>query len=307
MNQIYQNIFNKHKHLIESSYKRKSRYIRNSIILFVILMFLIIYVFDKAYVSLYVAIFYLVFSVFVYSYKRDKLALKYKKTVMPDIVKSIDENIIYRADQGFSKSYFTQIGLYNDNIDSYTASDYIQHKIGSTNIKFCHVNATRTETERDSDGDTHSTTYTVFKGSVIELSFNKFFTGKTKIFSQGAHLNVETASSTWFSAYDDIVMDNMLFNNVFQVITTDKQQAYYILSTSFMESLIQLYNKYPKGLSIAFDSNVMIICIEHIYFIHLFIDKKEMIKDIIATHKSITKILNLVDDLNLNNRIWTKK
>lgn len=90
------------------------------------------------------------------------------------------------------------------------------------------------------------------------------------------------------------------------MITTDIQNALYILTPAFAELLLHLHQKINKGLGICFKNGIMYVAFEKEKFLEVdnSLDYESNMKLI---YKEIANKLDIVDDLQLNNRIWTKE
>lgn len=241
--------------------------------------------------------------------KLKKIHGQYKQAVLPYILNLIDNSLVYNVHKGHSKEEFKSTEMYNSDIDNYTSSDLIEGVINKTYVKISHIFAERIEEETTYDSDNNSSTrtvhYTIFSGVFVTLDFNKYFKGKTRLHTKGKTSNSEPSMGTLFSNYNKITLENSDFNNLYKVITTDEQQAFYILSPSLMERLIKLYTTSKSGIGIAFINNMMYIGFESSSFLEINPDDdiKQSIKQLYLEIKSI---INIIDELNLNNRIWTK-
>ena len=238
--------------------------------------------------------------------KLKKIHGQYKQTILPYILNLIDNSLVYNVHKGHSKEEFKSTEMYNNNIDTYKSGDLIEGIVNNTSIKISHIFAERVEEETDSNGNSSTTYHTIFSGIFVTLDFNKYFKGKTRLHTKGRVSNSEPSMWTLFSNYNKITLENSDFNNLYKVITTDEQQAYYILSPSLMERLIKLYQSSKSGIGIAFINNMMYIGFESSSFLEINPDDniKQSIKQLYLEIKSI---IDIIDELNLNNRIWTKR
>lgn len=239
---------------------------------------------------------------------------KFKQQVIPAILSAIDTSFKYNINAGHTKQEFFDSDLYNKNITDYESDNMISGMFGETAVKISNIEATRVEeiekvVERDGRRTTEIErhTYTVFKGIFMSLDFNKHFDGITKLHTRNVFFDgCEENMDTLFNNYEKLTIENQDFNNQFDVITTDIQNALYILTPAFAELLLHLHKKINKGLGICFKNGIMYVAFEKEKFLEVdnSLDYESNMKLI---YKEIANKLNIVDDLQLNNRIWTKE
>ena len=96
-------------------------------------------------------------------------------------------------------------------------------------------------------------------------------------------------------------MDNPEFEKYFSVRGEDKVLAHYILTTTFMENLVNLAKLHNVTTYISFYKQWMFIVLDtkHNKF-ELKLEKEETTDEIQRFHKEFSEILEIVDTLNLN-------
>ncbi len=193
--------------------------------------------------------------------------------------------------------------------DRYDGKDYFEGCIDKTDLHFSLVHAEEryetTTTETDDDG--HTTTRTeehwrdIFKGLFFKADFNKHFYGCTLVRSGKAGL---------FSGFSNslVKLEDPRFNKCFTVYSNDQVEARYLLTPKMMEQLVGLQDSIGGfeasfcGSSIniaaggfpynAFEPNVKLPCTD-----------QEQMSRILGWIFTVT---NIVNELDLNTRIWTK-
>lgn len=298
---------------IKENYKKRKRIKRRFTVIRICWAAVVLSIFMTAPKSIFLFVVLILFFMFgaivITKIKHNKLKKihgQYKQTILPYILNLIDNSLVYNVHKGHSKEEFKSTEMYNNNIDTYKSGDLIEGIVNNTSIKISHIFAERVEEETDSNGNSSTTYHTIFSGIFVTLDFNKYFKGKTRLHTKGRVSNSEPSMWTLFSNYNKITLENSDFNNLYKVITTDEQQAYYILSPSLMECLIKLYQSSKSGIGIAFINNMMYIGFESSSFLEINPDDdiKQSIKQLYLEIKSI---IDIIDELNLNNRIWTKR
>ena len=244
---------------------------------------------------------------------------RFKAEVMPRLLKITDPNRTYRADDGIGQSEFTTSGLYLREIDRYNCEDYFTGKIGATAFRFSEVNAEYKIPLNDGDGLNYDTWHTIFKGLFFVADFNKHFQGKTYVLPD----NIEGLGGIgrWFQEMGGkmesrdgelIKLEDPEFEQIFAVYTTDPVEARYILSTSLMQRLSAFRKQVNEPIAISFvNSNIYIaIPSKRDYFEPppLWWGSGILSVEMLKEHMRDIKLAEaVVQELNLNLRIWTKQ
>lgn len=237
------------------------------------------------------------------AYRIRMLNGKYKQAVIPELLSLINSNLTYNARAGHTEDEFRKAEIYNGSVDRYRSSDLMQGMIDKTFMKISYI----TLENKERIGKT--TTYIpVFTGTLVTLDFNKYFTGKTKVYTNNFFNKLGDIFSFLDDRYEKITVENQDFNSSFTIYTTDIQEALYILSPEIIEHIIKLksFDKLIKEITITFIDNKMYIAFPGMQFLDM--EKKENVKEQIKLfYYEINYIVSLVEILELNNRIWSKK
>lgn len=104
-------------------------------------------------------------------------------------------------------------------------------------------------------------------------------------------------------------LDNPEFENDFVVYSTDQVEARYILSTSLMERITNLKRRIDKPMMLSFNKNKLYMGIQQPHGFLSLSKSKSLIKPDVfeILYEDISVALGIVDDLNLNRRIWNKE
>lgn len=145
-------------------------------------------------------------------------------------------------------------------------------------------------------------TETVFKGALISLSMNKFFKGKTVVLrDSGAILNWLTDK---FSDLETVRLEDPRFERKFEVRSSDQIEARYLLTTSFMERLMDLQESFGgRGLQCSFYRNrlVLMVAIRRNMFEPGPITRREdFVDDARAVLREMQSIFRIIDTLKLD-------
>ena len=144
----------------------------------------------------------------------------------------------------------------------------------------------------------------VFKGLFFRANFNKKFKGKTVVLPDA--LSKLQPFNTLQRQL--IKLEDSDFANLFIVYGSDQIEVRYILSTNLMEKLFKFRKKASRKLYAYFVENKIYIAIE--YEEDLFEPKlfQSMLNfsPIREYFENLQLMISIVQDLNLNRRIWSR-
>lgn len=232
-----------------------------------------------------------------------RLDAKFKQSVIPDMIKAVNPNLTYNAGAGHSEDEFMKTEIYTGRIDKYYSSDLVEGNIDKTHLKISFITASVKQNTGKS-----KMPVPVFEGTLVTLDFNKYFTGKTKIYTKDFIAKFEGLMNSFGDEYEKINLENADFNDKFIVYTTDVQQAFYILSPNLIEKImeIQSFNGTSRNMDVLFIDNRLYITFEDVHFLDM--NKADNYTEQITLFQSEIKyFINMVEILELNNRIWSKE
>lgn len=145
-------------------------------------------------------------------------------------------------------------------------------------------------------------TYTVFSGVIVRLKMNKKFTGITVV-----RPAIKSSSDLKSVKLEPVKLEDVNFNNDFQVYSDDQIESRYLLTTSFMERL--------QSLSVAFDATYT-YCSFYEDSVYIALNSEFDLFDLCSLSKPITEktqfgklfeefvsILELVDHFKLDKKL----
>ena len=198
--------------------------------------------------------------------------------------------------------------IFTNSVDRYSGDDYISGTIGQTRIEFSEVSAS--EVTKDSKGN--ETVNRFFWGIFFIGDFNKEFKGQTYVFPDKAE-RMFGSVARFFQSMDKsrgqlMHLDDPDFEKLFKVYSTDQIESRYILTHSLMQRLINFQTKSKHSISIGFiNSNIYIAIpknrdlLEPRRWGNPVTDKA-----LYEYFEDLSIAISIVEELNLNLRIWTK-
>lgn len=229
----------------------------------------------------------------------DRLLTDYKSIISTMISKICNESV-YVPDEGVSRQRFMSSGLFDTYPDHYRAEDFIAGKIDKTAFICSEVTAKEkyyTYSKRGREEKFRE----IFQGFLFIADFQKNFKGHT-IVSYNFPLRLWSSSNR-------VKLEDPEFERHFDVYSSNQVEARYLLSPDMMERLVALRQKFPGGITVSFSYSVITIAIPD-YTNHF----EPNIFTSMLSYNSLKKefdtllsIFQIVDELNLNVRIWTKE
>jgi hypothetical protein len=232
----------------------------------------------------------------------------FKEIILQKLITFVEAGLEYRPVLGISQSGFEKSGLFLHHIDRYKCEDMIEGRVGKTEIAFSEVHA-----EYKTQSGKHTQWHTIFKGLFFIADFNKDFHGRTVVLPDTAEklfgLFGQTLQS-WSSSYGQLVrLEDVEFEKEFVVYGTDQIEARYILSPALMERILFFHRKLGKKIYLSFLGSKVFAAIpvqENMFEPKVFSSVLDF--NVIAEYYAQLQLgVGIVDELNLNTRIWTKE
>ncbi|MCK5345458.1 MAG: DUF3137 domain-containing protein [Candidatus Heimdallarchaeota archaeon] len=238
---------------------------------------------------------------------------RFKDQIIAKLVKFIHEGLSYQKDSCISSSIYNSSQIFKQRVDRYRGDDYVSGKIDKTFLQFSELHTEYKTEHCDSKGNRQIQWHTIFKGLFFIADFNKHFKGTTlvlpdvaeKLFGQlGNFLQSKNMTRGQL-----VKMEDPEFEKLFVVYSSDQIEARYILSPGLMRRIVDFKQKNKKQIYLSFVSSRVFVAIS--YLKSLFEPRifRTVIdfKPIQEYFEDLQLAIGIVDDLNLNLRIWTKE
>lgn len=227
--------------------------------------------------------------------------VQYKDKLIGGFVGHMLEEGEYDPADGISESMFCNCGLFGTRPDRYHSEDLIKGRIGQTPLFFSEVHAEEKYYTTDSKGRREERWRDIFKGIIFAADFNKNFKGHTHL---QRHQMIRLGGSK-----SRVRLEDPVFEKVFDVFATDQIEARYILTPSLMSRLTELDKKFKgKSITLSFlDRNVFIAVKDSVNYFESSLWRRADDPTILRReYDLISSLATIVDDMNLNIRIWEK-
>jgi len=232
----------------------------------------------------------------------------FKSGIMDKIVKFVDGSLVYTPRTGIQKEDFLSSNLFHQQPDRYSSQDMVSGTLGKTAMRFSQILAEREAVSSGKDKKWK----VIFSGLFFIGDFSKNFEGKTFVLPDTAERlfgSLGVLFQKWTSRGEKLVsLENSEFEKLFAVYSTSPVEARYILSSSLMTRITE-FRKKTGILHLAFVNSTIFIAIElkkRLFEPPLF---KSMVnyEVIEEDYRYMALMAGVIEDLNLNTRIWTKE
>ncbi|MEM1296346.1 MAG: DUF3137 domain-containing protein [Verrucomicrobiota bacterium] len=238
----------------------------------------------------------------------------FKQDVVTELVQTIQPKVRYSPDRGIESGLFRSTQLYPTTPDRYETEDQLAGKVGETDVLIAEIHAEEKRRRTDSKGNSETYYVTIFKGVMMVADFHKNFHGVTRVLpdnESGLFGSMGKAMQGFFpfGTKDLVRMEDPEFENHFRVYSSDQVEARYILSTSMMRRILSLRNAWSgANIRISFvDSMVNVaIPLKGNFFEPRLKESLHGSSQIQRVAEELKACFDLVEDLNLDTRIWTR-
>lgn len=244
--------------------------------------------------------------------RKNKYRLSFKGNVVTEIVKLFDPEWQYHFDSCINQADYEKSGIFRQQVDRYNGDDLVVGRIEKTDFQFSELHTQYKQVTYGPKGQRREHWVTIFRGLFMHADFNKNFSGTTYVLPDTAEKLFGSFGQSLqkLSSRGELVkLENLEFENRFVVYSSDQVEARYILTPSIMEAMVSLSNRFGESVFFSFVGS-------RVYFARSFSsglfepnlfrsgvnynDAKEMFE-------LFGMISVLVQELNLNTRIWTKE
>ena len=226
------------------------------------------------------------------------LKYDYKHKIIPDILGFLYSEFEYIPNQKIAKTVFEKSLLFPSEIRFVEGEDFMRFWIDNADIMFC-----------ESKVYGHPPVSMQFSGIFISATFNKFFASRTFVFPEQntsfwRKIKFKTLGADYY-----VKLEDPEFEKEFIILGDNQVESRYILTPSLMERILQYKRKLKCEFSLSFVQNRLYCAIPN--YKDLFeprLDESFLNYNfILESYEPIFLYSGLIEDLNLNLRIWTKE
>jgi len=249
----------------------------------------------------------------------------FKQTIIKPLIQFINPNLQYAPEGSIDLYTFERAEIFERYINDFDGEDLVCGTIDKTKIKFSEVHARYREEDEHTDSKSGSNPIslifkiiiwlnrTVFKGLFFVADFHKTFHGQVLVMPDKAEKYFgrfgRLMQAYNFTQAELITLENSEFEREFVVYGSDQIQARYVLSINIINKILDFKKKTGNSVYLSFKDSVLYIAVpfkrnlfEPPYFKSLL--------DYVATFQyfhDLMLFIGIVNEFNLNTRIWTKE
>jgi hypothetical protein len=258
-----------------------------------------------------------------YSTKASEWRNTFKHRVMTQLVKLFHPSLNYHPNRAIAEAEYRLSMLFHNSPDPdrYRGEDYIEGVIDKTDIRLSELHTEYRQVTYDSKGNRREYWVTIFRGLFISADFHKHFHGITLVLPDteqswlgGLGQWLQSISAKLGNQPGELVkMEDPEFERLFKVFSTDQVEARYILTPNMIRRIVEFRNRTNSQVRLSFIASRVFVAIStsHNYFEppSLFAPADKLLDpSTLAQYFDELKFaLAVVDELNLNTRIWTKR
>jgi Protein of unknown function (DUF3137) len=242
-------------------------------------------------------------------------------TILEPVITFWDPSFRYQPSGTISRAEFEASRLFaGDSFNTYAGEDLVTGRHGSTSFRFSELHV-KDVTRRKN----RSETKTVFDGLFFVGDFNKSFRGQTLVLPDTA----ERALGSFGRAFQSLAsgasglqlveLEDPAFERAFTVRSTDPVEARYLLSTSLMQRILAFHGNTGAKLRLGFLGGRVYVAVPlpgNLFdmqggLIGSFgsaaaLAKPLSLDDVRRWGGELLFATSIVDELDLNTRIWSK-
>lgn len=246
---------------------------------------------------------------------------RFKNEVVRRVVQSLNPGLSYSPHGSISRADFDTADFFREDVDRFHGEDLVEGRIGETTIRFSELHV-EDKRQRGSGKNRRTEWVTVFRGLFVVADFPKRFKGRTIVLPDAAQRMLggvgQTLQSMNFTRGQLIKLEDPAFERLFVVYSDDQIEARYLLSTSLMQRILDLRSKLGHELYLSFANASLYLAVpsnrnrlEPIPLLQMLsygrapATEEAVLARIGEYVTDLTTTLGIVEDLNLNRRIWS--
>lgn len=241
-------------------------------------------------------------------YKRYQASFKHQ--VMGRLVSTLFPSFKYSPEGSIAKSTYAYSQLFPRSYDSYAGEDYCQGRVRETDVEFSELH-----TQYKVRSGKNTRWVTIFNGVFVHADFHKHLKGRTfvtpdlaeKVLGSWLGGLLQDAATMVDNRGERIRLEHPEFEKQFAVMSTNPQEARYVLTPAMQEKILGLRQKFGATPYLSFiEGRVFLAIGDQKDFLEPHFFRALAKEDIFRLFAVFSAITEIVDDLDLNTRIWSK-
>jgi hypothetical protein len=239
----------------------------------------------------------------------DTASPRVRAEILEPVVRFWDPSFEYKRHGHVSQPEFEASRLFaGETFNRFSGEDLVTGTHGSTQFRLCELHVKHVQKTKNG-----TRTRDVFDGIFFVADFNKSFRSQTLVLPDTA----ERALGTFGRAFQSVAsgasgmqlveLEDPAFERAFTVRSTDPTEARYLLSPSLMQRIVTFNANSGSRLRLGFLRGHVYVAIPmREGFLEVNTLKPLMLEDIRKWAGELLFAISVVDELDLNTRIWSK-
>lgn len=246
-----------------------------------------------------------------------KYRAQFKTHLVERLVETMFPGFDFDANRSITKAVYLKSELFERQPDRYQGEDFVHGAVGKTEFDFSEVHSEYKTESRNSKGQTTTHWHTIFKGIFFHADFHKHTKSRTFVFTDVAESKFGSLVGSWFQKLNAsagghgklVKLENVEFESAFVAYADDSQEARYILTPKLMENLVSLKRRFDSKPYLAFlDGQVFVaLSTPKDHFEPRLFGAGVKFEDVNFFYETVRAVISIVDELDLNTRIWSKE
>ncbi|HEY3412268.1 MAG TPA: DUF3137 domain-containing protein [Armatimonadota bacterium] len=234
------------------------------------------------------------------------------------VMRSLDPDCDFDAARYLESAEYELSGLFPDEYNGFSGANYVHRKVGETEMAASNLNVTytwettRTESYTDSNGNTQTRTVTEshtdtrFSGLLLRFDAAKDFTGR--VFIDPRRQSSRREGTT------EVLLPSSEFMGRFSVSATDEFAAHYLLSPATLERILALQARFNDPIHLSYVESCLYLGLPGVELgfgdapgLFRRVREESVLRVVSQCRASLLFLDGLVEQLDLNTRIWTKQ
>jgi hypothetical protein len=228
----------------------------------------------------------------------------FKREVLRRVFEFVLPGIAYEPDARVPRRHVEASGLFQESWNSEGGEDHVRGRIGATDFRFSELHLSRRQKKH---------TEVVFRGLFFVADFHKSFRGRTYLLPDRAErlfgtLGRALQALSRLDGTELVELEDPDFEKRFVCYATDPIEARYLLSTSLMRRLLELSERASGALRVSFvdESLYLALPLAGDLFAVPFGRGAVDAARVQAWARELLSVAGMVEELDLNTRIWSK-
>lgn len=240
----------------------------------------------------------------------DRYRMMFKERILRKLIKAVEPSVSYEPLMGITEETFLGSHLFDAQPDRYACEELMYGMIGDTKVKFSEVHAETKHTRTNANGGSRTYWESLFQGVFFIADFHKEFRHPVSVMPDVAEKHFGWIGKKIQKLGGGLqTLENPEFEKCFVVRGVDAVETRYILTPSMQERLLELRGRLGKDLRVGFrDSHVWLAIPNETDWFEgsLKIPAGDRGQAMMLL-RQLRSCFQIVEELDLNTRIWTKE